>query len=85
MDIFGFMRKIVIGLLYKKHGRRHKICKWCTGDTDATMTDRMAGCSYFRVDEITRVAKLLDIPESDYYRFFFASENYPSAQCGHSA
>ena len=55
------------------------------GIADATMTDRMAGRSYFRVDEITRIARLLDIPESEYYRFFFASENYPSAQRGHSA
>lgn len=55
------------------------------GIADATMTDRMAGRSYFRADEIIRIAKLLDIPESEYYRFFFAPENYPSAQCGRSA
>ena len=55
------------------------------GIADATMTDRMAGRSYFRVDESSRIARLLAIPESEYCRFFFASENYPSAQRGHSA
>lgn len=49
------------------------------------MTDRMAGRSYFWVDEITRIARLLDIPESEYYRFFFGPENYPPVQCGDGA
>lgn len=55
------------------------------GIADATMTDRMAGRSYFRVDEISRIAKCLDIQASEYYQFFFASDNYPSSPRGRKA
>ncbi|TCL58138.1 hypothetical protein EDD77_1085 [Allofournierella massiliensis] len=46
------------------------------------MTDRMAGRSFFRVNEINRMAARLSIQESDYYRYFFAQENYPSRTPG---
>lgn len=52
------------------------------GIADATMTDRMAGRSFFRVNEINRMAARLSIQESDYYRYFFAQENYPSRTPG---
>lgn len=48
---------------------------------DATMTDRMAWRSFFRVNEI-RMAARLSIQESDYYRYFFAQKNYPSRTPG---
>ena len=50
------------------------------GIADATMTDRMAGRSYFRADEIMKIAQKLDIAQEDYYQYFFAAENYPSAK-----
>lgn len=52
------------------------------GIADATMTDRMAGRSFFRVNEIIRMAARLSIQESGYYRYFFAQENYPSRTPG---
>lgn len=52
------------------------------GIADATMTDRMVGRSFFRVNEINRMAARLSIQESDYYRYFFAQENYPSRTPG---
>lgn len=52
------------------------------GIADATMTDRMAGRRFFRVNEINRMAARLSIQESDYYRYFFAQENYPSRTPG---
>lgn len=52
------------------------------GIADATMTDRMAERSFFRVNEINRMAARLSIQESDYYRYFFAQENYPSRTPG---
>lgn len=52
------------------------------GIADATMTDRMAGRSFFRVNEINRMAARLSIQESDYYRYFFAQENYTSRTPG---
>ena len=52
------------------------------GIADATMTDRMAGRSFLRVNEINRMAARLSIQESDYYRYFFAQENYPSRTPG---
>lgn len=55
------------------------------GIADATMTDRMAGRSFFRVDEINRIAARLDIPQEEYYRLFFAKENYPIRKSGHVA
>ena len=47
------------------------------GIADATMTDRMAGRSYFRADEIMKIATRLNIAKEDYYQFSFAAENYP--------
>lgn len=52
------------------------------GIADATMTDRMARRGFFRVNEINRMAARLSIQESDYYRYFFAQENYPSRTPG---
>ena len=50
------------------------------GIADATMTDRMAGRSYFRADEIIKIANRLGIAQEDYYQFFFAPENYTNAK-----
>ncbi len=50
------------------------------GIADATMTDRMAGRSYFRADEIMKIAQKLDIAQEDYYQYFFAAENYPRSK-----
>ena len=50
------------------------------GIADATMTDRMAGRSYFRADEIMKIAKKLNIAQEEYYQYFFADENYPAGK-----
>ena len=50
------------------------------GIADATMTDRMAGRSYFRADEIIKIAQKLGIAQEDYYQYFFADQNYPAGK-----